>query len=338
MGTIEVIDPGPLLTIQDLGRKGYQKYGIPVSGVMDDYSARILNILLGNEESFPLLEFFLKGPKIKFLEEEEFAVGGECEITLNGNKISPWTRYSASKGDVLEIGPLKNSSFGYLAFSGGIRCERILGSCSTYLRANLGKKLERGDRIKIGRKKFDTLLKRIPSKYVPKYENGAEVRVVLGPNLENFTRRGIDTFLNSEYEVTSESDRMGYRLKGPKIEHSELGADVITDAIPLGAIQVPKNGLPIVMMVDRQTTGGYAKIGVVIRPDVPKVAQLRPGGKVKFSEIEVETARKEFLKREQKIEFIRKMALGEAFEFSVKVGDKSFEVSVERVDLGKISP
>ncbi len=331
MGTIEILDPGPLLTIQDLGRKGYQKYGIPVSGVMDDYSSRILNILLGNSPGAPLLEFFLRGPKIKFLSEVEFAIAGDCDAKLNGEKIEPWTKYLGRAGDVLEVGFLRTGCFGYLAFAGGISCPKILGSCATYLRAKLGEKLEGGMRLKIGRKEVETRIKRIPRKYLPKYGKRAEARVVLGPNLENFTEKGIETFLSSEYEVTPESDRMGYRLKGPKIEHSEKGADIITDAIPLGAVQVPKNGLPIVMMADRQTTGGYAKIGVVIRSDVPKIAQLRPGEKVKFKEIEVEDARKTFIEREKKIAFLRKLSLGEAFEFSIKVKGKEFKVRVERI-------
>ncbi|MCA6212943.1 MAG: antagonist of KipI [Thermococcaceae archaeon] len=316
---IELVNVPSLTTVQDLGRIGYQKFGVPVSGVMDEVSARLTNYLVGNYDNAPLLEFVLRGPTIRFHSSAVFAVGGDVEVKLNGVPINPWESYWAKRGDVLEIGTLKTGMYGYIAFAGGICCERILGSCSTYLRANFGRALKSGDTLSLG---YAILTgkdgKKLPEAFVPKYSNESEVRVILGPQEDHFTEEGIRTFLSSTYEVTPESDRMGYRLEGPKIEHSEKGADIITDAIPLGAIQVPKSGKPIIMLADRQTTGGYAKIGVVARVDIPKVAQTRPGGKIRFRAVSVEDAQKALRRRETTMEAIKMFLLGELKAYKLK--------------------
>jgi len=317
---IELLNVPSLLTIQDLGRYGYQKFGVPVSGVMDEVSARLANYIVGNEDNAPLLEFVLRGPTIRFHSSTVFAVAGDVDVRLNGVPINPWESYWAKRGDVLEVGTLKSGMYGYIAFAGGIKCEPILGSCSTYLRANFGRVLKAGDTLKLG---YAILTgregKKLPEALVPKYSNESEVRVVLGPQEDHFTEEGIKTFLSSAYEVTPESDRMGYRLEGPAIEHSEKGADIITDAIPLGSIQVPKSGKPIIMLADRQTTGGYAKIGVVARVDVPKVAQTRQGGKLRFRAASVEEAQEALRRRERTMEAVKLFLLGEVRGYKMKV-------------------
>jgi len=328
---IEILDPGIFSTIQDLGRWGYQKYGISVSGVMDEVSARLANILVGNEENAAVIEFYMKGPTIKFHTSGYFVVGGDVVVKLNNKEISPWTRYKANVGDVLKIDFLKSGAYGYIAFSGGIDIEPILGSRSTYLRAKIGKRLEAGDKIPIGLNYNIPPVESLPESLRPKYSNQVEVRVVLGPNEDHFTENGIKTFLSSWYTLTPESDRMGYRLDGPKIEHSKLGPDIITDAVPLGSIQVSGNGLPIIMLADRQTTGGYAKIGVVIRVDIPKVAQLRPGGKIRFRKVSVDEAHELLLKRERKLSLIKKMIYGKAIYTKIKVKKRDFEIFVEEI-------
>ncbi|AEC52426.1 hypothetical protein PNA2_1511 [Pyrococcus sp. NA2] len=319
---IEIIStPSPLL-IQDLGRKGYLKYGVPTSGPMDEISARLANYLVGNPDEAPLLEFTLSGPTIKFHSSAVFAIAGDVKAYLNGIEIEPWRSYWAKRGDVLEVGKLNSGMYGYIAFAGGIECQRILGSCATYIRAGFGRPLRPGDRLKLGY----TILTRkagkfLPEDLIPKYKN--VIRVVLGPNLENFTKEGIETFLTSEYTVTKESDRMGYRLDGPRIQHSEKGPDIITEPIPLGSIQVPGNGKPIVMLVDRQTTGGYAKIAVVTRVDLPSIAQKRPGENVKFKEVSVEEAQDLLRRRELIMKSIRKALNEEGYLFRIKL--KEFE-------------
>ena len=327
---IELLSVPSLTTIQDLGRYGYQKFGIPVSGVMDEVSARLANYLVGNPDDAPLIEFVLQGPTIRFHSSAVFAVAGNVEVRLNGLPIEPWQSHWAKRGDVLEIRTLKNGVYGYIAFAGGIFCEKILGSCSTYLRAKLGRALKRGDMLRLG---YAILTgkegKVLPESLIPHHSNESEIRVILGPQLEHFTEKGIKTFLSSTYEVTPNSDRMGYRLEGPEIEHSEKGADIITDAIPLGAIQVPANGKPIIMLADRQTTGGYAKIGVVVRVDVPKVAQTRVGGKLRFKAITVEKAQELLRKREVLLRNIKRLLDGEARGYRIKTLGEEFIVFVE---------
>ncbi|WP_048146781.1 5-oxoprolinase/urea amidolyase family protein [Pyrococcus abyssi] len=319
---IEILSaPSPLL-IQDLGRRGYLKYGVPRSGVMDEVSARLANYLVGNPDDAPLLEFTLSGPTIRFHSSSVFAITGDVDAYLNDVKIEPWRSYWAKSGDVLKVGTLKSGMYGYIAFAGGIECQKILGSCATYSRAKFGRPLKPGDKLKLG---YAILTgkagKFLPEELVPRYGN--DVRVTLGPNLENFTKHGIETFLTAEYVVTQESDRMGYRLDGPKIEHSEKGADIVTEPIPLGSIQVPANGKPIVMLADSQTTGGYAKIGVVSRVDLPTIAQKRPGEKVRFREIGVKESQELLRARERTMKALRKALIGEGNLFRIKL--KNFE-------------
>ncbi len=317
--------------IQDLGRYGYQKFGIPVSGVMDEVSARLANYLVGNPGNTPLIEFVLRGPGVRFHSSAVFAVAGDVEVELNGIPIEPWQSHWAKRGDVLEVGTLRRGVYGYIAFAGGILCEKILGSCSTYLRAKLGKPLTQEDRLKLG---YALLTgkegKRLPEQLIPRYSNKSEIRVILGPQLEHFTEKGIETFLSSAYKITPNSDRMGYRLEGPEIEHSEKGADIITDAIPLGAVQVPANGKPIIMLADRQTTGGYAKIGVVARVDVPKVAQTRAGGELRFKSVSVEEAQELLRRRERTLRAVEMFLKEKARAYSIKIGEEDFLAFVEK--------
>ena len=328
---IELINVSSLTAIQDLGRYGYQKFGISVSGVMDEVSARLANYLVGNHDNAPLIEFVLKGPTIKFHSSAVFAVAGDVDVKLNGTPIEPWQSHWTKRGDVLEIGTLKSGVYGYIAFAGGILCDKILGSCATYLRARLGRALKQGDKLKLG---YAILTgkegKVLPEPLIPQYSNESEIRVVLGPQVEHFTEKGIETFLSSTYEVTPNSDRMGYRLEGPEIEHSEKGADIITDAIPLGAVQVPASGKPIIMLADRQTTGGYAKIGVVGRVDVPKVAQTRAGEKLRFKTVTVEEAQELLRRRERRLKAIEKLLKNEARAYKIKIGEEIFLAFVEK--------
>ncbi len=330
---IELLRVPSLLTIQDAGRKGYRKLGVPVSGFMDDYSARIANYLVGNPGNAPLLEFLLAGPVVRFNASAVFAVVGDVEVRLNGAPIDPWTSHWAKRGDVLEVGTLRSGLYGYIAFAGGIKCEKLLGSCSAYPRAKLGRPLKAGDRLSLG---YALLTGRegryLPKELRPDYSgNEREIRVVLGPNLEHFSEEGIETFLSETYTVTPESDRMGYRLDGPAIEHSSLGADIVTEPLLPGAVQVPANGKPIVMMRDAQTTGGYAKIAAVVSADLHLLAQSRPGAKVRFKAVEVEEAQKLLRKREKTIEAIRAFLEEKMRAYKVKVSGKEFTAFAGKV-------
>ncbi|ADD09079.1 biotin-dependent carboxyltransferase family protein [Candidatus Aciduliprofundum boonei] len=320
------------LSIQDLGREGYQKYGVPVGGVMDRYSAVITNYLVGNEKNAPLLEFFMGSLKIKFLRDSIFAVGANSEVKLNGEKIEAWEAHMGKKGDVLEISQPKSGVYGYLSFQGGLKCQKVFGSCSTYPQAGWGRYLKKGEVIEL---KYLTnrfpKRRELPEELIPKYDRNPKIRLILGPQLEHFSKEGIRTFLSNEYIVTEESSRMGYRLDGPRIEHSEMGADIISDAIPLGSIQVPESGKPIIMLADHQTTGGYAKIGVVISADISKVAQTPIGGKIRFQEVSVEKAQMIWKRTCNTLQNIKRYLEGKIRALRVKVNDESLLAFVEEI-------
>ncbi|NJE77004.1 biotin-dependent carboxyltransferase family protein [Thermococcus sp. ES12] len=319
---IELLKVPSLLTVQDSGRFGYRKLGIPVAGAVDDVSARLANYLVGNPADAPVLEFLLAGPTIKFNVSAVFAVAGDVDLRLNGVPIEPWTSYWAKRGDILEVGTLKSGLYGYIAFAGGIKCRPLLGSCSTYPRAGLGRTLKAGERLNLGHAILTGRDGRhLPPELRPDYSAEEKtVRVVLGPNLDHFTEMGIETFLSEAYTVTPESDRMGYRLDGPVIEHSEKGADIVTDAVPLGAVQVPASGKPIIMLRDAQTTGGYAKIAVVVTPDLPLVAQSRPGERLRFEAVSVEEAQELLRRRERMLAAIRRFLDGEMRAYRIRTG------------------
>ncbi|NJE62425.1 biotin-dependent carboxyltransferase family protein [Thermococcus sp. 21S7] len=332
---IELLNVPSLLTVQDSGRRGYRKLGVPVSGFMDDYSARIANYLVGNPGDAPLLEFLLAGPTLRFNASCVFAVAGDVDVKLNGTPVEPWMSHWAKRGDILEVGALKSGLYGYIAFAGGIKCEPLLGSCSAYPKAGLGRPLKAGDVLNIG---YAILTGKdgryLPPELRPDYSAKEKtVRVVLGPNLDHFTGEGIETFLSESYTVTPESDRMGYRLDGKAIEHSEKGAGIVTDAIPTGSIQVPANGKPIVMLRDAQTTGGYAKIAVVSTADLPLVAQSRPGERLRFEAVSVDEARELLIKRERTLMAIRDFLDGKMRAYRIRTGEEEM-IAFTKVEGG----
>jgi biotin-dependent carboxylase-like uncharacterized protein len=293
MEVFEVLWPGPLATIQDLGRFGYQQYGVPVSGAMDGLALRIANRLLDNDEYAAGLECTLLGPKLKFLNDTLIAItGGDLAPLLNNHPLPMWEVIQVQKGDILSWRGMRNGCRAYLSIAGGIDVPVVLGSRSTYLRSRIGglegRALRTGDVLKsvpASSEKLEHLIgRKVPKELIPEYKIFEEIRVILGPQADHFPEESIATFLNSEYAITPESDRMGYRLEGPEIKHKGK-ADIISDGIPLGAVQIPGNCKPIVLMVDRQTTGGYTKIATAITPDISKLGQMKPGDKIRFREV-----------------------------------------------------
>lgn len=290
----EVIAPGILTTVQDLGRFGYQRYGVPVAGAMDSYAAKVANILAGNVENSTCLEITLTGPTLKAINPCNIAITGvDLAPTVNGERIDTWTTRPVKKGDVLSFSGAQDGCRGYLAISGGIEVPSVLGSGSTYVRGGFGgyrgRAVRKGDVLRGMLSEPRTPIRYVPREYIPNYTSHANVRVVLGPQDDFFTENGIKTFLNSRYEVTPDSDRMGYRLSGPAIEHSKE-PEIVSDGVAVGAIQVPGDRMPIVLMKDAQTTGGYPKIAHVISPDLNQVAQLKPGDSLRFERIEIHEA------------------------------------------------
>lgn len=294
---------GLMTTVQDAGRRGYQRFGLGVSGAVDVHAFTYANILVGNTHNEAVLEVTLLGPTIEFTSPAVIAVtGGDLGAMINGAALPMYRALQVQKGDILSFGAPRSGCRAYISFAGGLAITPIMGSRSTYIKANLGgyegRKLEKGDEIafrKPGTCPPNLAWRAMP----PQHFNGSyTVRVLMGPQEDRFTSRGVETFLSEAYTVTNEFDRMGYRLTGPKIEHVTDG-NIITDGITFGAIQVP-NGEPIIMLSDRQTTGGYAKIASVINVDMPMVAQCKAGDTLRFVKTDIVTAQDAFVAQKQK--------------------------------------
>ena len=339
MRTIAVLQPGLLTTIQDLGRRGYGKIGMPVAGVMDEYAARLGNLLLGNAEHLPVLEITLIGPVLQFQNQTTFVLtGGDLQPCLNSYPIPMWTVQQSQSGDVLSFEGVASGCRAYLAVAGGFSVPLVMGSASTYLRGKIGgydgRTLRAGDVLPL--KTFsqsDNLMGfGLPAAHVPAYCD--TLRVIMGPQDDAFTQKGLDMFLSAEYIVTPEADRMGYRLDGPVIEHKH-GADIISDGIALGAIQVPAHGKPIIMLADHQTTGGYTKIANVISVDMPSVAQKKPGDRLRFQQVTVEEAQQLYRGREQRLKDLKRLVQQKQSRritrYALMVNGQSYDVSVEEL-------
>ena len=296
---MHVIFPGPRTTIQDRGRLGYQNSGFAPGGFIDRAASEMANVLVGNEESEAVLEFCLMGPTLQFDETVNIAVcGGDFGIVFDGMAFPADKAVRVPAGATVKITTGKAGIYGSLAVGGGLDVPVVMGSRSTNIRCGIGgyegRALKAGDTI--GLRDPENGKKDMSWRWVPPRKlispNGpdiARVRVIAGPQEEMFTEEGLRTFYGSAYEITALSDRMGYRLEGPKVE-AVNGYDILSDGIVNGSIQISGNGQPIVMMADRQTTGGYAKIATVISTDIPLFAQLRPGQKVKFAKCTVQEA------------------------------------------------
>jgi len=286
--TFRVVTPGVFTTIQDLGREGYGQFGIPVGGAMDRFSFKTANMIVGNEPGAAGLEITLYRLKLEILKTVRVAVtGGDMNPTIDGEPLPMWQTVELPAGATLLFKTIKQGARAYLAVEGGIDSPLLLGSRSTNQKAVLGTALQKGDIIKTFPTKAPARYCRVPDAFIPKLSKEAEIRVLMGPQDDLFTQNGIETFLEQTYTITSESDRQGYRLQGEPVEHLSK-ADIISDAILPGSIQVPGNGQPIVMLMDAQTTGGYTKIACVVSPDLDILAQMLPGRKIRFKAISVQ--------------------------------------------------
>ncbi|TRX66137.1 biotin-dependent carboxyltransferase family protein [Carboxylicivirga sp. M1479] len=295
MSSIDVIQAGLFTSIQDLGRPNYQHIGMPVGGAMDTFALQMANILVGNEASEACLEITMRGPVLKFNGSYTLAAaGGACELKLNETDISCHQSYKVVSGDVLKIGLVTEGLRIYLAISGGFNLPKVMGSHSTYLRGGLGgfngRALKPDDSIPLKSNVPPVSLRKVREQNIPHYPKHVKLRFVAGPDRERFTKDGIYNFLNEIYTLSPQSDRMGYRLTGPVISHKNQQADIISSAIAFGTIQVPGEGQPIIMMADRQTVGGYARIAHVISADLHKLAQMKPGDTMRFVEVKLEEA------------------------------------------------
>ena len=312
---IRVLKGGMLTTVQDLGRTGYQSQGFSVAGVMDVRSFKIANLLLDNPENEPVLEFTLIGPTLEFTSSTIISItGGDFSPTVNGEPVPMYTALYINKGDVLKFGSARTGSRGYIAFSSYLDVPVVMGSRCTNLKSKIGgfkgRKLESGDYIhfRIKRRYLPYFLSRkLELEDVHEFEkNETVLRVVMGPQDNLFSKQGIATFLNSEYTVTSDFDRMGCRLEGPYIAPKK-SSDIISDGIDLGSVQVPSHGKPIILLADRQTTGGYAKIATVASVDIPKLVQRKTDHKIHFQPISVQEAQELYKKELIELDKMRKI-------------------------------
>lgn len=302
---IEIISAGMLSTVQDLGRFKVMKNGFTQSGVMDAYSTKIANKLCKNDINAPVIEMTMLGITAKFKGEHIFAIsGGIFDVSLNNKPVRTNKAYIAKDGDVLSIKGAKQGLRCYLAVAGGFDVPLFMGSTSTNLKINVGgfngRKLKAGDILKIG--KADKI-KNIEKRELPEntYNNPVKVRVVLGPQDDMFSENDLMLFSKQQYTVTSDLDRMGIRLWGIALRGKEK-LEIISDAITFGSIQITNSGMPIILMADHQTTGGYAKIATVISADLPKLAQVKPNDKISFEIIDIDTAEKIAIKQKKFID------------------------------------
>jgi antagonist of KipI len=314
--TIEVVDGGMLTTVQDLGRFGYQRYGVPTSGAMDLFSLRAANRLVGNRDDAAGLEITLAGPRLRFLAPATIALtGADLGARLNDRPVPLWESVLVEPGAELWFAGVQSGSRSYMALAGSVDVPVVLGSRSTYTRSKLGgfegRKLQAGDVIHVGgeRPVLPGGALHLPTAHRPVHGGAPVLRVVLGPQDDRFTPSGIETFLSSTYTVTPQSDRMGYRLSGPRIEHVR-GPDIVSDGAPFGAVQVAGDGVPIVLLADRGTAGGYTKIAIVIGPDIPKLAQTVPGDMVTFKPITLDAAYQAVRDQEDRLSAITSLARG----------------------------
>ncbi|MBI4593372.1 MAG: biotin-dependent carboxyltransferase [Candidatus Rokubacteria bacterium] len=285
---IRVLDPGALTTIQDLGRPGHLRSGIPPSGPMDRVAFVLANRLVGNPDSAAGLECTVLGPRFENEAWGAIAVtGAGMPVTVNDQEWPAWTTLHLAPGDVVKLGAARDGARAYVAFSGGIDVPPVLGSRATYLRGRLGglegRALRRDDALRLGPAPLPAR-RRVRPGAIPSYADKPVLRVVLGPQADAFTEEGIRALLTGPYEMLPQSDRMGARLRGPGIAHAR-GHDIISDGIALGSIQVPGDGQPIVLLVDRQSTGGYTKVATVCSFDIGRLGQVRPGQPLRFSAI-----------------------------------------------------
>lgn len=289
MSGLEVVKAGILTTIQDSGRSGFMDYGITKSGVMDLYAYEWLNKLLENKPNTNCLEVVFGDVEFKVKCETYIAItGAECEFSINEKSTQNWQVCKLCYGDSIKIGKLLSGTRVYIGVKGGFNVLKELGSSSSTLKEKIG-----GDKLKnkdiLECKSFlDLPLKKLQKKFIPEYKKELTLRVVLGYQEDSFSKEEKEKFFNSSYIITTQNNKMGYKLSGEKIKSKLDG--IISEAISLGSIQIPKDGQPIILLNERQTIGGYPKIGTVLPIDCYRLAQMEAGSTIQFKQISLQDA------------------------------------------------
>lgn len=322
---MKVLRPGLLTTVQDLGRYGYQRHGVSVGGAMDPVALRVANLLVGNPEGAAALEFTLLGPTIEFTHGRLLAIcGGNLNPVISGKPVPEGRPVLVRAGAVLSFGACTLGAHAYVAVAGGIDVPVVLGSRSTHLRAGFGgldgQAVRSGDVIPVGPASaisvhIATTLGTRPELFVPtqwsvsaaalpRYTANPTIRIMRGAHYERFDEPSQTGICGHPFRITPQSDRMGYRLEGPRLKLA-TPLEPISEPVCAGTIQVPPEGQPIVLMADRQTTGGYPRIGQVITVDLPLIAQAKVGETVTFTEVPLEEAERLHAEREGTMDEVR---------------------------------
>jgi antagonist of KipI len=300
--SLEVIDASGLVTVQDAGRKGWRQFGVPGSGPMDPFALQAANALAGNPNEYAAIEIGLGDVTFQAMQDCVIAItGAGYQLSIYLWEFPLWSSFFVRAGWKIRLSKINTGTWAYLAVAGGVQTPPVMDSRSTYLRGGFGglegRKLQAGDVIRTGvssRLSYEFAARTLPEEARPNYDHHPVINVILGPQMNYFTKESMETFFSSEYSLSLHSDRMGYRLEGPPL--SQRGKpELISEGLTFGAIQVPPNGQPIVMMADCPTTGGYPKIGTVAGADLPLLAQCMPGkSKVRFRQTTVAKAQSKF--------------------------------------------
>ncbi|WP_312137238.1 biotin-dependent carboxyltransferase family protein [Sphingobacterium sp.] len=309
---ISIIKAGLLSTVQDLGRWGFQRQGVPVSGAMDRLALRLGNVLLGNDESAAAIECTWTGPSIRFDQDQLISITGANLLPkLNGKEIAMWKPIYVPKDAVLSFGKADSEGCrAYICFYGGLDVPHVLGSCATYLSGKMGglngQALVKGDQISF-LKAFESVSSTFNwSMDSSLYPNLAsrKIRILAGPHTARLEKDSLLDLFKQSFEISNSSDRMGYRLKS-KMLHLKDKRELLSSGVCFGTIQLPADGQPIILMADHGTTGGYPIIGQVASIDIPLLAQLKPGEHIQFEEIDLRAAQQLLLEQEQQINRLR---------------------------------
>lgn len=301
MAAFEVIKPGMLTTVQDLGRPGRQHQGIPVGGAMDRTAARVANLLLGNDENEPLLEVTVNGPELLFLRDSWIAVTGAQVRGVPG-----WRPWKVDAGQIVALSELVRGARAYLAIAGGLEVAEVLGGAGTMLSTGgggwNGRALKAGDRLAARPSGLEVDGRWSASaEFCAAGGSVVSVRFIPGPQWAWFSASSRRAFLDETFKITAKSDRMGLRLAGSGLEQGSPDQELLSEGLAFGSVQVPPDGQPILLMADRQTVGGYPKIAQIIAVDLPKLAQARTGDTVSFTEVTLAEAQALYLEQEQSL-------------------------------------
>ena len=303
MSTLVVETPGLLTTVQDLGRPGFGPWGVSPSGAADPVALRLANLLLENPPQTAVLEMTLLGGTFLFPEGATIALtGADFSPCADGRAIEMWTPQALRPGAKLVLGPTKNYARCYLAISGGLGVAPSLGSAATHLMSGLGgfegRALRKGDILPLGRHKKNIAFKKVSQAVLLHLKPRKKIRVTDGPQSTSFSDEARKTFFSASFRVSEASDRLGIRLEGPQIPAAG-SAEMITEGVTLGAVQMTPSGQPIILGVEQQTTGGYPKIANVIGADLHRLGQLRPRDEIRFERTSLAVARSLWIEQER---------------------------------------